>query len=144
MALLPAVEALIEASALTPSGEVVAENLRAIAEQLDEGDATSAVQVQLRHQLILALERLTDGVVETGAPRLGLLRGRPARDVLLGLGYTDVDRVDLDRFDAVSALKLKRDRRRLGLPEHVGLQAVIDSAIERQSGSAGRSDAAGK
>ena len=79
----------------------------------------------------MALERLTEEAPQASAPRLGLLRGEHARVVLLGLGYENPDVVDLEEFNLIEALRLKRSRRLAGLPEQPGLQALIDQAIAR-------------
>jgi hypothetical protein len=60
-------------------------------------------------------------------PRLASLRGDTARRVLLAIGYPDdeqLDQIDLDGFDALSAMSLQHYRFRHRRPENPGLVAV--------------------
>ncbi len=131
--LLDAVDRLIAAIPSSPATDVTAEQLRMIALQIDEADAPAAVITQLHQSLAKALATLAVQAPEGSGPRIGLLVGDHARLVAIGLGYPDPDAVDLDRFDALEALRLKRDRSRLGLEAQPGLQAVVDTTIEERS-----------
>src|SRR5579871_4867767 len=128
--LLDAVDRLIAAVPSSPATDVTAEQLRLIATQIDDGDAPAAVVTQLHQSLAKALATLAVQAPEGTGPRIGLLVGDAARVVAMGLGYPDPDGVDLDRFDAIEALRLKRERRTLGLESQPGLQAVLDASIE--------------
>ncbi len=90
----------------------------------------------MHHELANTLARLAlDAPDSSQAPRVGILGGEQARNVLLGLGYPpeEVDAVDLPYgFDGIEAIALKRRRRLAGLPVQGCLDVVIDSGIDRQ------------
>lgn len=129
--LVDVVEKLVGSLAATPETQVRAQSLLALAELVDGDDASSGVRPQLHAQLLRELEGLVAAAVPEEPPRLGPLRGEQARVVALALGFPDPEAMDLEAFDSIDALELKRQRRLAGLPEQPGLQAVVDDAIAR-------------
>jgi hypothetical protein len=125
MALLPAVERLIAATALSPTGQVQAETLRTLASEVDEGNASPAVIAQLSREVINGLTHLSEYEVTTDSPRIGTIRGRQALLILTALGYPNAETVSIDDFDIVELLKLQRARRIARQPTQPGLDAAL-------------------
>lgn len=111
-----ALEALFQDLGVSPDDDVRAATALALGEKLDAvrvaQSASSAMACPgLAKALSETLIELQDERGATG-PRLGRLRGEEAILVARELGYEHPEAVDIDAFDDVEAIRLRRARRR--------------------------------
>jgi transcriptional regulator with XRE-family HTH domain len=110
-----AVEQMLEALCLSGEDDVVAATALALAEKLDSVRMSPTAQAamaapglarQLSEQL--AALRQSVGLAE---PRIGGLRGEEAVLVARELGFANPEEVDIEVFDQLTVLQLRRERR---------------------------------
>lgn len=110
-----AVESMLEAACLSPEEDIVAATALALAEKLD------AVRSSMTAQAAMAAPGLARSLSEQlatlravagdDAPRLGSLRGDEAVLVARELGWPAPETVDIEVFDELTVLQLRRARR---------------------------------
>jgi transcriptional regulator with XRE-family HTH domain len=128
-----AVLVMLDAAGYDPDEDVLAATACALAEKLDSCRASDTSQSAmaapgLARQLADTLNELRDSAADPG-PRLGSLRGDEAVLVAQELGYPNPEQVDIECFDQLEVLRLKRARRLLAQfgPDHPQLRANGDS-----------------
>jgi hypothetical protein len=133
VSLSAAVESLISSQDPSPQGDVLAASLRHLARLFDSDELSPGVTAQTSAELMKTMAAFVQVSAPAERPRLGRLRGEEARLVATAIGYPDPESVDVDRFDVLDVIRLRRDRRIAGLPEQPGLQTALDAHTAARS-----------